>query len=114
MRQLLRSEDVQEASELLKNTRMHERPSSLFLLSAVLAAALSPVVSSIVVQAIRVEKDAKETKQALFSLFAAYLHTVLLEELPRSVERARRDAPTTILGYTRGGLQLLSRSSRAP
>lgn len=34
----------------------------------------------------------KETKQALFSLFTAYLHTVLLEELPRSVERARRDA----------------------
>ena len=33
-----------------------------------------------------------ETKQALYNLFAAYIHTVPLEELIASVERARRDA----------------------
>ena len=43
-------------------------------------------------QSIHVEKDAKETKRALYNLFAAYLHTVPLEELIESVERARLDA----------------------
>ena len=33
-----------------------------------------------------------EKKQALYTLFAAYLHTVPLEELIYSVERAGRDA----------------------
>lgn len=34
----------------------------------------------------------KPNQQALYNLFAAYLHTVPLEELIESVERARRDA----------------------
>jgi len=34
----------------------------------------------------------KPNQQALYNLFAAYLHTVPLEELIDSVERARRDA----------------------
>ena len=33
-----------------------------------------------------------ETKQALYKLFAAYIHTIPLEELIESVERARLDA----------------------
>src|SRR5271157_2778733 len=33
-----------------------------------------------------------ETEEALYKLFAAYLHTVPLAELLESVERARRDA----------------------
>ena len=33
-----------------------------------------------------------ETKQALYKLFAAYVHTIPLEELIESVERARLDA----------------------
>ena len=33
-----------------------------------------------------------DKKQALYNLFAAYLHTVPLEELIQTVERARRDA----------------------
>lgn len=43
-------------------------------------------------QAVRVKKDASQTKQALYNLFAAYLHTGPLEELIESVERTRRDA----------------------
>ncbi len=34
----------------------------------------------------------KPYQQALYNLFAAYLHTVPLEELKESVERARREA----------------------
>jgi len=34
----------------------------------------------------------KRQKKALYNLFAAYFHTVPLEELLESVERARRDA----------------------
>jgi hypothetical protein len=34
----------------------------------------------------------KQNQQALYNLFAAYLHTVPLEELIESVEQARRDA----------------------
>jgi hypothetical protein len=34
----------------------------------------------------------KSNQQALYSLFAAYLHTIPLEELIDSVERVRRDA----------------------
>jgi hypothetical protein len=33
-----------------------------------------------------------ETKQALYKLFAAYIHTIPLEELIESVERAKLDA----------------------
>ena len=36
--------------------------------------------------------DTGDKKQALYNLFAAYLHTVPLEQLVESVERARRDA----------------------
>ena len=42
--------------------------------------------------AIHPQTDAGQTKQALYNLFAAYLHTVPLEQLIESVERARRDA----------------------
>jgi hypothetical protein len=48
--------------------------------------------NSTLVQAVHVQKDTNETKQALYKLFAAYVHTVPLEKLIESVERARRDA----------------------
>jgi len=32
------------------------------------------------------------TREAIYNLFAAYIHTVPLEKLLESVERARRDA----------------------
>ena len=38
------------------------------------------------------QADAGHKKQAVYNLFAAYLHTVPLEELIESVGRARRDA----------------------
>jgi len=44
------------------------------------------------VQAIRLQTDTADKKQALYNLFAAYIHTIPLEELIESVERARRDA----------------------
>jgi hypothetical protein len=44
------------------------------------------------VHAIPPQTHTSQTKQALYNLFAAYLHTVPLEELIESVERARRDA----------------------
>jgi len=43
-----------------------------------------------IVQTIYGQKVKAETKEAIYNLFAAYLHTV--EELLESVERARRDA----------------------
>ena len=43
-------------------------------------------------QATRPQTDTGDKKQALYNLFAAYLHTVPLEQLVESVERARRDA----------------------
>jgi hypothetical protein len=44
------------------------------------------------VQAIHRQINKGETEQALCNLFAAYIHTIPLEELLESVERARRDA----------------------
>jgi hypothetical protein len=44
------------------------------------------------VQAIHPQTHTDNRKQALYNLFAAYLHTVPLEHLIESVERARRDA----------------------
>jgi hypothetical protein len=44
------------------------------------------------VQAIHSQTHTDNRKQALYNLFAAYLHTVPLEQLIESVERARRDA----------------------
>jgi hypothetical protein len=44
------------------------------------------------VQAIDAQADIGERKQALYNLFAAYIHTVPLKELIESVEQARRDA----------------------
>jgi hypothetical protein len=44
------------------------------------------------VQAIHTQTNKSEKRQALYNLFAAYLHTVPLEQLIESVERARRDA----------------------
>ena len=43
-------------------------------------------------QAIHHQTDTSQTKQALYKLFAAYIHTIPLEELIESVERARLDA----------------------
>jgi hypothetical protein len=44
------------------------------------------------VQAIHPQTDTADKKQAIYNLFAAYLHTMSLEELIESVERARLDA----------------------
>jgi hypothetical protein len=44
------------------------------------------------VQTVYTQKVKAETKEAIYNLFAAYLHTVPLEQLIESVERARRDA----------------------
>jgi hypothetical protein len=44
------------------------------------------------VQAIHHQTDTGDKKQALYTLFAAYIHTIPLEELIESVERARLDA----------------------
>jgi hypothetical protein len=44
------------------------------------------------VQAIHHQTDVSQTKQALYKLFAAYVHTIPLEELIESVERTRLDA----------------------
>ena len=43
-------------------------------------------------QAIHPQADTSDKKQALYNLFAAYIHTIPLEELIESVDRARRDA----------------------
>jgi hypothetical protein len=44
------------------------------------------------VQATQPRPSIGETKQALYKLFAAYIHTIPLEELIESVERVRLDA----------------------
>jgi len=44
------------------------------------------------VQATQPQTHTGDKKQALYNLFAAYIHTVPLEELIESVEQARRDA----------------------
>jgi hypothetical protein len=44
------------------------------------------------VQAIHPQIQTGDKKKALYNLFAAYVHTVPLEQLIASVERARRDA----------------------
>jgi len=44
------------------------------------------------VQAIHPQTHTADKKQALYKLFAAYIHTIPLEELIESVERARLDA----------------------
>jgi hypothetical protein len=38
------------------------------------------------------QTNKSEKRQALYNLFAAYMHTIPLEELIESVERARLDA----------------------
>jgi hypothetical protein len=44
------------------------------------------------VQAIHPQSHTGDKKQAIYNLFAAYVHTMPLEELIESVDRARRDA----------------------
>jgi hypothetical protein len=44
------------------------------------------------VQAIHHQTDTGDKKQAIYNLFAAYIHTIPLEELIKSVERARLEA----------------------
>jgi hypothetical protein len=44
------------------------------------------------VQAIHAHHSTTETREAIYKLFAAYIHTVPLEQLIDSVERSRRDA----------------------
>jgi hypothetical protein len=66
---------------------------SLFSLSArscscvIIVSANAPLV-----QAIHSHTDMGDRKQALYNLFDAYIHTMPLEELIKSVERARLDA----------------------
>ena len=43
-------------------------------------------------QAIHHQTDTGDKKQAIYNLFAAYIHTIPLEELIKSVERARLEA----------------------
>ena len=43
-------------------------------------------------QAIHPQIHTGDKKQAIYNLFAAYVHTMPLEELIESVDRARRDA----------------------
>ncbi|MGD0171424.1 MAG: hypothetical protein ABSB81_04780 [Halobacteriota archaeon] len=43
-------------------------------------------------QEIHAHHSTAETREAIYNLFAAYMHTVPLEELLASVERARRDS----------------------
>jgi hypothetical protein len=59
----------------------------------VLAAALSPAgLTCLTVQTIYRQNVKAETKEAIYNLFAAYVHTMPLDELLEKVERARRDA----------------------
>ncbi len=44
------------------------------------------------VQAIHSHTDMGDRKQVIYNLFAAYIHTVPLEQLVESIERARLDA----------------------
>ncbi len=48
----------------------------------------------------------RDKKQGIYNLFAAYVHTVPLEQLIESVELARRYAQLRC-GEIRGGVQLL-------
>jgi hypothetical protein len=48
--------------------------------------------AAINVQAIHRQTDTSDKKQAIYYLLAAYIHTMPLEELIESVERARLDA----------------------
>ena len=43
-------------------------------------------------QVINSQTDIDDKKQSLYNLFAAYIHTIPLEELIKSAERAQRDA----------------------
>jgi hypothetical protein len=55
----------------------------------------------------------KPNQQALYNLFAAYLHTVPLEELIDNVERARRDAQLRyVVIYGAACSYCLSRAAR--
>ena len=59
----------------------------------VLAVGLSPrSANAPLVQATHTQTNESDKRQALYTLFAAYLHTVPLERLIESVERARLDA----------------------
>jgi hypothetical protein len=44
------------------------------------------------VEAIYAETNRDDKEQAIYNLFTAYIHTIPLEELIESVERAGRDA----------------------
>jgi hypothetical protein len=44
------------------------------------------------VQAIQSQTHSADKREAIYNLFAAYVHTMPLEELSDSVKRARRDA----------------------
>ena len=67
--------------------------SFFFYFQHILAVGLSPSEQNhLVVQAIHPRTHTGDKKQALYKLFAAYIHTMPLEELMESVERARLDA----------------------
>ncbi len=64
-------------------------------------------------EAIRPQIIKGETKKALYDLFAAYLHTVPLEELIANIERARRDAKLRcVVIYVAACSYCLSRAER--
>jgi hypothetical protein len=65
------------------------------------------------VQAIHPQADASNKRQALYNLFAAYIHTIPLEELIESVEQARLDAKLRyVVIYVAACSYCLSRAER--
>jgi len=93
VRQLLRSKDVKEPLELQENAYGRTLlPLFVFTFSTFLQLdyPLSDRLS--LMQAIRTHKVTAESREAVYNLFAAYIHTIPLEELIESVERARLDA----------------------
>jgi hypothetical protein len=64
----------------------------LFTFSAFLPQDYCLLHNAPAVQAIRPETDAGDKRQAIYSLIAAYIHTVPLAELLESLERSRREA----------------------
>jgi hypothetical protein len=65
------------------------------------------------VQAIHLQTDTGDKKQAIYNLFAAYIHAMPLEELIESVERARLDAKLRyVVTYGAACSYCLSRAER--
>lgn len=63
-------------------------------------------------QATRHRTHRNDKKQAIYNLFAAYVHTVPLEQLIKSVELARRDAQLRYVVIYGAGSYCLGRAER--